>query len=701
MTVTSDQRFTRQRPCPICGGFDQAPRGRRQRCFGFLSDDGLWAHCTRTEYAGLLPMDDASRTYAHRLVSDCRCGKRHEQGPQPGANGDRPKRRKPKATTTQYEVRNLEGRLVAVHVRKDGPDRKSMWWERPDGSKGLGGMPVSSLPLYGAETLPALADSAEVVVTEGEKAADAIRSLGITALGTVTGAASTPGNDALGPLVRLAPVLWADNDDTGRQHMARIAARLTALGCPNVRLVDWPKAPPKGDAANAVDQDVDVRRLVAEARPWQPDTTDLAALLNDVAAFIRRYVVLSEYQAQTAAMWVAHTHSVEAAECTPYLSITSAEKRSGKTLLLEVLSLLVARPWFTGRVTAAVLVRKVARDAATLLLDESDAAFKAEKEYAEALRGILNSGYRRGGVASLCVKAGGDFGLRDFPVFGPKALAGIGKLPDTVADRSIPIELRRKARGENVERFRLRDAKVEAAPLRERLESWAALAVPVLEGARPDIPQELDDRAADVWEPLLAIADIAGGDWPERARAAAKALSVGEGREDDSFGVRLLRDIREVFERRKADRLPSAALVEALVKLEEAPWGDLWGKPLDARRLAKMLKPYGIGSKQLRVDPRTTMKGYQAHDFEDTWSRYISPGRETSETRETTAAGVSGDSGQGVSDNDVVTETSPLLEATFSGQDEANVSDVSLVSALRGVQGIKDVQEPGKWEADL
>ena len=175
-------------------------------------------------------------------------------------------------------------------------------------------------------------------------------------------------------------------------------------------------------------------------------------------------------------------------------------------------------------------------------------------------------------------------------------------MPDTVQDRSIPIELRRKAPNEHAKRFRLRDAKVEAAPFRESLECWAALAVPTLGQARPDIPQDLDDRAADVWEPLLAIADLAGGDWPERAREAALALSAGNAREDDSLGVTLLQGIQEVFTGRKVDRLASADLVEALVKLEEAPWGDLWGKPLDARRLAKMLKPYGIGPKQLRLN---------------------------------------------------------------------------------------------------
>ena len=131
-----------------------------------------------------------------------------------------------------------------------------------------------------------------------------------------------------------------------------------------------------------------------------------AELLENLIAFIRRFVVLSETQALLIALWIIHTHALDAADTTAYLNIHSAEKRSGKTRLLETLDLLVARPWFTGRVTSAVLVRKVAAETPTLLLDESDAAFNGNREYAEALRGVLNAGFRRGGVASLCVGQG-------------------------------------------------------------------------------------------------------------------------------------------------------------------------------------------------------------------------------------------------------------------------------------------------------
>jgi uncharacterized protein DUF3631 len=279
-------------------------------------------------------------------------------------------------------------------------------------------------------------------------------------------------------------------------------------------------------------------------RPAEP-TEQVGAheVFDSLAAFVRRFVVLSDEQTAAVVLWIVHTHAFDAAHATGYLAITSAEKRSGKTRLLEVLELLVAVPWLTGRTTAAALVRKIAGQRPTLLLDESDAAFNGDKDYAEALRGILNSGHRAGGCASLCVGQGVNIEVRDFPVFSPKAIAGIGSLPDTVADRAIPIRLKRRAPGETVERFRRRDVAPEAESIRDPIAEWAEAHIDVLGAARPELPAELDDRAADTWEPLLAIADLAGGDWPIRARQAAVVLSADGNTDDvDSLGVRLLSD---------------------------------------------------------------------------------------------------------------------------------------------------------------
>ena len=180
-----------------------------------------------------------------------------------------------------------------------------------------------------------------------------------------------------------------------------------------------------------------IREIATNGGLTTPETT--ADLLDKVESFVRRYVVLTDAQATTVALWAAHTHALDAFNCTPYLSVTSADKQSGKTRLLEVLDLLVAKPWFTGRATAAVLVRKIDKEQPTLLLDESDAAFRGEKEYAETLRGLLNTGFKRNGRYSMCVGQGAAISYKDFSTFCPKAIAGIGKLPDTVADRSIPM----------------------------------------------------------------------------------------------------------------------------------------------------------------------------------------------------------------------------------------------------------------------
>ena len=364
---------------------------------------------------------------------------------------------------------------------------------------------------------------------------------------------------------------------------------------------------------------------------------DLAELLSDIVAFIQRYVVLSDLQAVALALWVLHTHALDAFDTTPYIAITSAVKRCGKTRLLEVLALLVARSWLTGRVSAAVLVRKIDKQQPTLLLDESDAAFSGPQEYSEALRGTLNSGYRRGMSASLCVR-GKDWEPQEFGVFCPKAIAGIGHLPDTVADRSIAIVLRRRAPGEPVTRYRYRRVAEEATPVFDRTVTWADQCTSELEGVEPDVPDDLDDRAAEGWEPLLAIADLAGGEWPAKAREAAVALSVGEGREDDSLAIRLLVDIETVFANRRIDHIFSANLCLALNAIEDAPWADLRGKAIDPNKLSWRLKAFGIKPKQVRVG-ENTKKGYAKEDFEDTWSRYIPAEGETGETAETSESG--------------------------------------------------------------
>jgi hypothetical protein len=369
------------------------------------------------------------------------------------------------------------------------------------------------------------------------------------------------------------------------------------------------------------------------------ETENGAVLLDDISRFIARFLVLTPAQAHAAALWVLHTHALDAAEFTPYLHIYSPMLRSGKTLLLNVLALLVAKPWLTGRVTGAVLVRKTDKERPTLLLDEADAAFQAEHECAEALRGILNTGFQRGGQTSICVKKAGDWTAQDFQTFAPKAIAGIGRLPHTIEDRSVPIELKRKRRGEERERFRIRKVRPQGAALHERAKRWATQNVEGLRSAEPSLPEDLNDRQQDVCEPLLAIADRVGGVWPARARRALVELCSNRPAQDGSLPLRLLTDIRVIFECSRQNRLASAELLKALTEDETAPWREAGrGKPMTASQLATMLRPFGISPRDLRMG-LLTLKGYTRADFEDSWERYLespsaTPAREGQQGRQ-------------------------------------------------------------------
>lgn len=341
--------------------------------------------------------------------------------------------------------------------------------------------------------------------------------------------------------------------------------------------------------------------------------------LDAARELILRYVSVSDVQADALTLWSAHTHCFEAAESTPYIAITSVGPGSGKTRLLEVLESLVANPWLTGRVTGPALVRKVDRDHPTMLLDETDALFTGAVSSQQMLRGVINSGYRLGGKVSYA--SGGDVSDKD--TYCPKAFAGIGGLPRTIADRSIPIVMRKRTAFTPVARLRQRDFKDEAQVPRMLLVRFGAQNVSKLGYARPEIPHELDDRAADVWEPLLAIADAIGGTWPARAREAAVVL-CSHRKEADTDGIqfRLLADVKQVFDRIDADRLKTEVLLGLLVGLEEAPWSEIDGKPLDARGLADAIRGFGLGPKKLRFGKQALM-GYERHAVDAAWRMLV------------------------------------------------------------------------------
>jgi hypothetical protein len=339
-------------------------------------------------------------------------------------------------------------------------------------------------------------------------------------------------------------------------------------------------------------------------------------LLDDVRTFVRRHVVLSGAQAVAVVLFAAHTHVFEAFSCTAYLDIFSAEKRSGKTRLLEVLELLVNAPLSTANISDAALYRVVDKRRPTVLIDEVEAIF-GKKAQREELRGIVNAGFRKGAIVHRMGGAS-NTKLQTFHVYCPKAFAGIGdSLPDTVRDRSIPIRLKRRTRAQTIERFRLRDVQAEGHALRDRLRNWLEPQRDRLLEQRPVLPDELDDRAQDVWEALLAIDELAG--WGHAKKAAIVLMDEQE-RGDDSLTATLIRDISTVFTQYKEEPLKTSVLLQGLFTIEESPWGDFRGKALTAQGLSRLLRPYRIRTMSVRADGQV-VRGYRVEQFTEAFEQ--------------------------------------------------------------------------------
>lgn len=355
-----------------------------------------------------------------------------------------------------------------------------------------------------------------------------------------------------------------------------------------------------------------------EPEPW-PEEVDGDDLLKEITRAVKRYVAIPEHGAEAVALWIIHAHALDAATVSPRLFLTSPSPRCGKTTLLEVIKKLVTRSVSVANISPAALFRTVEVAQPTLLIDEADSFARDNED----LRGILNSGHRKGG--SVIRTVGDDHEPRQFSTWAATAIAGIGDLPQTIQDRSIVISLRRKHSDERVQRFRS-DRTPELDRLARMVARWARDHVAALVDADPDLPETLHDRAADNWRALVAIADAAGGEWPGVGRSAAVALSGGEDTDGAAVEIQLLSDIRNVFERRDTDRVSTTDLLHELHSLEERPWLE-WGrnrKPITARQFSMRLAPYGIASGTVR-DGLETFKGYRRDAFDDAFSRYLPP----------------------------------------------------------------------------
>lgn len=350
------------------------------------------------------------------------------------------------------------------------------------------------------------------------------------------------------------------------------------------------------------------------------EPVDGASLLEEIAALVRRYIALpNEHHVTAVALWIAYTWCFNAFEVAPRLAICSPTKRCGKTTLLAVLQALVRRPLAASNVTAAVVFRAIEAYKPTLLVDEADTFLRQNEE----LRGILNSGHFRPTARVLrCV--GDDHEPVAFDTFAPAAFAAIGSLPDTLADRSIVLEMRRRTVSDAVEDLRLDRLGVETETLRRKLARLTSDRFDQLEAAEPTVPSALENRAADNWRPLLAVAEVAGGGWPERARAAAEALRPQASDEAD-VKVQLLADVKAIFEETETEELPTTEILDRLYELEDRPWPEYSrGKPLTPHGLARLLRGFAIRPRRRDVAD-TTVRYYRREDFEDAWRRYVQP----------------------------------------------------------------------------
>jgi hypothetical protein len=351
-----------------------------------------------------------------------------------------------------------------------------------------------------------------------------------------------------------------------------------------------------------------------------PERVDGAVLLDEIATWLSSFVDMPKAAADACALWAADTWCVGIAYCAPLLIITAPTMQSGKTRLLGLVGSLVRRPHLTSGtgVSAAVIFRLNEKHIPTFLIDEAE-RLRGDGDSRDIIS-LLNNGYERGGKVSRC--SGDDQEVRMFDAFGFRALVAIRDLAGTLMDRAIVVRLMRAPKNAQIRRARGRAWRAEGAVFARKLARWTADHMAEIEAAEESVPRpdELDDRACDKWVGLFAIATVAGGDWPERAQAAALALSSGEAVEDQTTGVALLRCVRRYMG--DCDRIETAEIVRLAALDDEAPAGP-GGRDLIAKDVARLLKPFGVRPRGIRLPGGRTPNGYLLEDLQPVFDRYL------------------------------------------------------------------------------
>lgn len=419
-------------------------------------------------------------------------------------------------------------------------------------------------------------------------------------------------------IARLAKMKPAEYDRARKEAALRLGIRPSTL---DDEVKRSRKGGDTGDTAGG-------RAILEDTTPW-PSPVNPAQVLDAAHALLKRFVVADAATLHAATAWAAMTWFSEYATVLPLAMITAPEKGCGKTVLLSTIARLARKSLSTSNISPAALFRAVDAWQPTLIIDEADAFLKENEE----LRGILNSGHTRDTAHVIrAVEVNGEFEPRIFSTWGAKAIAGIGRLPETVESRSVILKMRRALPGEKAGNLRHAD-RGEFQVVQRKFARWAADDGRRFANLHPELP-ELSNRDADNWEPLLALADLAGGDWPKLIRSAAYALTAKA--ENPTANEELLGDIKTVFERKGRDRLKTEELLEGLSSDPEAPWAT-WnrGKPITARQLSKRLAEFGIAPGTVRFDgsnaysrylapaQKSTAKGYRLAQFEDAFRRYL------------------------------------------------------------------------------
>ena len=356
--------------------------------------------------------------------------------------------------------------------------------------------------------------------------------------------------------------------------------------------------------------------LYQVVQPW-PDPVNGEELLTSIYNILFDHIVCDDEVILAATLWCAMTWFIEDINYAPIAVITAPEKRCGKSQMLNLMGRFSKRPLSVSHISAAALYRVVDYDTPTLLIDEADTFLSRNHD----LRGILNSGYAR--ASAFVMRSSGNGRPEMYSTWGAKAICGIGNMPGTIMDRAIVLSLKRKLPSDRIKKVRTARPSLFGDVV-SKLARWSGDHGGDIRTARPTTISTMDDREQDNWEPLFAIADLAGDRWSVDARESAKKLSALRAEDTASVGVDLLIDIKDAFSMAKVDRLSTQELVNILCLSEVHNWKRCdKGGPLTPRHLASLLKPYQISPISIRTANGSTAKGYHISKFADAWTRYV------------------------------------------------------------------------------